>query len=62
MPHYAKCDVISRQNNIYEISHQQNVAAQKVKKNLYYSFNYSFTSYNNNFRVIGTLSSIIKLQ
>ena len=33
--HYAKCGVISRQNkkfNNYEISHQQNVAAQKYKR------------------------------
>ena len=37
MPHYAKCDVISRQNKKIqtETSHQQNVSAQiKVKMNL----------------------------
>ena len=34
MPHYAKCDVINRQNKKIqtEISHQQNVAAQKYKR------------------------------
>ena len=34
MPRYAKCDVIRRLNkkNQTEISHQQNVAAQKYKR------------------------------
>ena len=34
MPHYAKCDVISRQKQKIqtEISHQQNVATQKYKR------------------------------
>ena len=34
MPHYAMCDVISGQNKKIqtEISHQQNVGAQKYKR------------------------------
>ena len=34
MPHYAKCDVISRQNKI-QTEMQQNVAAQKYKRKYY---------------------------
>ena len=32
MPYYAKCDVISGENKLYLMSHEQNVAAQKQKR------------------------------
>ena len=32
---------------------------RKSKKNLYYSVKYSFTSYNNNFRLMGTLTTVL---
>ena len=43
------------QNSNWNISSSKPCSA-KVQKNLYYSFKYSFTSYNNFFPVIGTLN------
>ena len=59
--HYAKCDVISEENKQFKLKYLINKTLQckSKKKNFYYSFKYSFTSYNNNFRVIGTLIKTI---
>ena len=55
MPHYAKCDVISRENNRFKLKYLINKTLQrKSKKELVLYFKYSFTSHNNNFPVIGT--------
>ena len=59
MLHYAKCDVIRRQNKKFKLKYLINKTLQrkstKVQKNLYYSFKYSFTLCNKSFRVMGTL-------
>ena len=62
MPHYAKYDVISRQKIQTEISHQQNVAAEKYKITCTNSFKYSFLLCNKNFRVMGTLRNLFQFR
>ena len=62
MPHYAKCDVISRENKQFKLKYVINKTLQrKNRKNLYYIFKYSLTSYNNNFRLIDTFKPIFHL-
>ena len=61
MPHYAKCDVISRQNKKFKLKYLINKTLQRksIKELVqYYSFKYSFSLCNKNFRVMGTLNNL----
>ena len=58
MPHYAKSDVINRQNKQFKLKYLINKTSQrKSKKEMSCITVSNFTSYNNNFRVMGTLST-----
>ena len=57
MPHYAKCDVISRQNKKFKLKYlinKLNVAAQKYKRTCITVF----SLHNKSFRVMGTLNAL----